>query len=74
MNIKLLNGKVYYQKKCSITKTEYSVEISFPDFMELRSRKRVIQDILPNLSADEREFIKTGKTPAEWDKMFEEPK
>ena len=31
-----------------------------------------IQDAFPTLSADEREFIKTGITPQEWDAMFGE--
>jgi len=30
----------------------------------------LIQDAMPNLSADEREFIKTGITAQEWDDMF----
>ena len=30
----------------------------------------LIQDAMPNLSADEREFIKTGITPLEWAKAF----
>jgi len=30
----------------------------------------LIQDAMPNLSADEREFIKTGITAEEWDDMF----
>ena len=29
-----------------------------------------IQDAMPNLTPDEREFIKTGITPKEWDEMF----
>ena len=29
-----------------------------------------IQDVMPHLSADDREFIMTGFTPADWDKMF----
>ena len=32
----------------------------------------LIQDAMPNLSADEREFVMTGITPYEWDNMFEE--
>ena len=31
-----------------------------------------IQDALPHLSADEREFLMTGITPYEWDAMFGE--
>ena len=30
----------------------------------------LIQDAFPNLTPDEREFIKTGITPDEWDAMF----
>ena len=32
----------------------------------------LIQDAMPNLSADEREFIKTGVTPSEWSDFFGE--
>jgi hypothetical protein len=35
-------------------------------------RKGLIQDIMPNISADDREFIKTGITPEEWDEAFGE--
>ena len=30
----------------------------------------LIQDAMPNLTAGEREFIKTGVTPDEWDEIF----
>ena len=30
----------------------------------------LIQDAMPNLSADEREFIMTGITPEEWEELF----
>ena len=32
----------------------------------------LIQNAMPNLNADEREFIMTGITPNEWDAMFGE--
>lgn len=31
---------------------------------------RLIQDAMPHLSADDREFLMTGITPEEWDAMF----
>ena len=31
---------------------------------------QLIQNAMPNLSADEREFIKTGITPEEWENTF----
>ena len=30
----------------------------------------LIQDAMPNISMGEREFIKTGITPEQWDKIF----
>lgn len=33
---------------------------------------QLIQNAMPNLSEDEREFILTGITPEEWDSMFGE--
>jgi len=73
MTIKMSDGKVFYQKKCSITKKLYEVEVTLLEFVRLRSSNESIQQILPHLSADQRELIKSGKTPAEWDKLFEEP-
>lgn len=32
--------------------------------------QELIQDIFPHLTADEREFIKTGITAEEWDILF----
>ena len=32
----------------------------------------LIQDVMPNVSVDEREFIMTGSTPEEWDLYFNE--
>lgn len=32
----------------------------------------LIQNAMPNITADEREFIKTGITPEEWDAAFGE--
>lgn len=32
----------------------------------------MIQDAFPNLTADQREFIKTGYTAEEWEQIFSE--
>lgn len=32
--------------------------------------RTTLQDCFPNLSADDREFIKTGITAEEWEKLF----
>jgi hypothetical protein len=31
---------------------------------------KAIQEVLPHLNADQREFLMTGITPEEWSKMF----
>lgn len=30
----------------------------------------LIQNVMPDVSPDDREFIKTGITPEEWDELF----
>ena len=30
----------------------------------------LIQDVMPNVSSEDREFIKTGFTPEDWETMF----
>lgn len=39
---------------------------------EWRKPGNLIQDVFPELSADEREFLMTGITPEEWDETFGE--
>lgn len=38
--------------------------------MWLSGRGKLVQDAFPNMSADDREFLMTGITPAEWAAMF----
>ena len=39
------------------------------DQIDLWQGGSLIQNVMPNLSADEREFIMTGVTPEEWDSI-----
>jgi len=34
----------------------------------------LVQDVFPNLSVEEREFLISGVTPEEWDATFEDSK
>ena len=53
-----------------------SMEIAIDEFTLFRvnhpERHECIQDIVPDLSADEREFLKTGFTTEDWDAMYPE--
>jgi hypothetical protein len=64
-NISQLTGKL----------TSMLLGIDLPDFIhdfEAWQSGALIQDAFPELSADAREFIKTGISPTEWEAMFGE--
>jgi len=74
MTIKMSEGRVFFMKTCSVTKKEYKVEVSLTQFVRIRSSKEPIQYIAPRMSPEDREFIISGHTPEEWNKLFNEPK
>jgi hypothetical protein len=49
-------------REIAITETQYNNWIS----------GMLIQNAMPNLSADDREFLISGITPEEWDEHFKE--
>ena len=50
------------------TLNEMNIEVSEKQ-ITLWQEGALIQDVMPNLSADEREFLMTGITPSEWHEM-----
>ena len=58
-------------KTSSLTSRTHEMEIDVSEKqIALWMEGALIQDVMPNLSPDEREFIMTGITPAEWDEAF----
>jgi hypothetical protein len=58
-------------KTSSLTSRTHEMEIDVSDKqIALWMEGALIQDVMPNLSPDEREFLMTGITPAEWNEMF----
>ena len=52
---------------------ENELEIDVNEYqLKLWQTGTPIQIAMPNISADDREFIMTGITPEEWDNMFNE--
>ena len=49
---------------------EFNLPVTIEQMGRFESGRETVQDIFPHLTADEREFIKTGITAEEWDKMF----
>ncbi|QDP52871.1 MAG: hypothetical protein Unbinned4512contig1001_9 [Prokaryotic dsDNA virus sp.] len=43
-----------------------------PEQLERWRQGALIQEVMPQLSIDEREFLKTGVTPDEWKTYFDE--
>ena len=57
----IVSGKIH-SMDLDITPEQYSAWVN----------GALIQEAMPNLNADEREFIKTGITPEEWAETFGE--
>ncbi len=56
---------------------EHTMEIDVDQYQMIRIENRyhskeLIQNIVPHLSMDEREFLMTGITPQEWNNTFSE--
>lgn len=56
----ILDGKVY----------EMDLPITPEDLARYDAGEGHVQNIFPNLNAGQREFIMSGITPEEWNKMF----
>ena len=58
-------------KKSQLSGKSHEMEIDVSEKqITLWMEGALIQDVMPNLSPDEREFLMTGITPAEWDEAF----
>lgn len=60
-------------RKSPFTGTVNTMDIDVTDVQIERWKSgTLIQNAMPNISADEREFIMTGITPEEWQATFED--
>ena len=55
-----------------ITDEEHTLDINVTQeqMNKFESGRYLIQDVFPHISPQEREFIKSGITPSEWERMF----
>lgn len=62
------------KRRSPFSGVEHEMEIDVSE-AQLRAWNRgvLIQNAMPHLTPDEREFIMTGIMPDEWDAMFKEP-
>ena len=59
--VSMVTGKAH-DREINITEEQYA-ELNRPS-------RRLIQEIVPHLSASDREFLMTGITPEEWERTF----
>ena len=58
-------------KKSSISGKINSMELPITEAqLKAHQNGELVQDVFPNLSAEEREFLISGITPNEWNEMF----
>ena len=63
-------NQVTIYRNCTITGEKFSVTVDKESFEWYQRGSDPIQLIFPDLNADEREFLISNNTPAEWDDMF----
>lgn len=62
------------KKQSQITGHFHEMEIDVtPEQIKAWQNGALIQDAMPNVSAEEREFMMTGITPEEWDEYISDP-
>ena len=57
----------------SKTQSTMDIDVTIEQMFRIENRystKELIQDIVPNLSKEDREFLITGITPKEWNELF----
>ena len=64
--------KVTRKSMFSGIKHTMEIPVTEEQLQRYANNEGLIQDIMPYLSPDQREFIMTGVTPDEWEEMFGE--
>ena len=66
------NGICTVYKDCTVTNKRYEVVVEADKYFDYISGRKLIQNIFPGLTVDQREFLISGFTPHEWSKMFDD--
>lgn len=60
---------LYIYRKCMVSNKEYGVIVNKNDFDNWK-QGTLIQDAMPYLTAEQREFVRINLTPDEYDEIF----
>lgn len=69
--IAMVDDRIRFSKVCRVTKETYEVVVPYQSYRTWRAG-HMIQDAMPDLTPDQREFILSGMTPAEFDQLVGE--
>lgn len=58
--------------KCIVTGKMHSVTVPGNELQEYRKGIKLIQDAMPSLSAEDREFLISGTSPEGWKELFKD--
>ena len=62
-------GNLVLARKCRVTEDLFSVTVTLAQYHRWQGGE-LIQEVWPNLTSEQREFIQTGWTQAEWESIF----
>lgn len=58
--------------RCTVSDIIYEVSIPLSQYNKWHQGYGTIQDIMPDFTDDQREFLISGLTPAEWNELCED--
>ena len=70
VNVEIMEDEAILSKLCSITDMFYRVSVPTTLYNRYVNGQELIQNIFPDLDSEQREFLISGWTPAEFDSMF----
>lgn len=62
-------GHIEIARTCKVTRKVYSITILEAKYFQW-CKGGLVQDVFPDMSADDREFLMSGFTPAEWSHLM----
>jgi len=69
MFITMNSDEIKFSKRCEVSGEFFCITVDAKDYSKWQSGIHV-QDVWPDMSKENREFIINGTTPAEWNEMF----
>ena len=63
------DGNLVLARKCRVTEDLFSVTVTLAQYHRWQGGE-LVQEVWPNLTSEQREFIQTGWTQAEWESIF----